>query len=210
MKQAFLFDVDDTLCATGPLHAQAFKQALFQLGIDVPKFLYSDYEGLSTEKVFKVLIGDDKKVQVASQLKREIFRASIGRVEQTEGANEILEFLSQRKRKIIAISSGSSGSVRATLVATKLLKYFDEIITCESTSSTKPQPDPYLLSITLSKYDAIDCIAIEDSESGIRSALGANLETVLIKQDSPAWAEKYEIRRFETLRVFKGYLEENL
>ena len=99
MKQAFFFDVDDTLCATGPLHAQAFNQALFQLGIQRPNFLYSDYEGLSTEKVFEVLIGDDKKVKVASQLKREIFRASVSLVAQTEGAEEILEFLSQKEKK---------------------------------------------------------------------------------------------------------------
>lgn len=210
MKQAFFFDVDDTLCATGPLHAQAFKQAFFQLGIELPNFLYSEYEGLSTEKVFKVLIGDDEKVKVASQLKREIFRASVRLVTQTEGAGEILEFLSQQERKIIAVSSGSFGSVRATLEAAKLLDYFDEIITCESTSKTKPHPDPYLLSIALSKYDPIDCIAIEDSESGIRSALGANLETYLIKRHAPAWAMKYEVKRFESLKALKDYLEEIL
>jgi phosphoglycolate phosphatase-like HAD superfamily hydrolase len=49
MKKAFFFDVDDTLCATGDLHAQAFAQAIQQLKIDAPKFSYTDYAGLRTE-----------------------------------------------------------------------------------------------------------------------------------------------------------------
>jgi len=210
MKRAFFFDVDDTLCATGTLHAKAFLDTFSQLGIGVPHFIYSDFIGLSTEEIFKELIEDTKTIKVATALKRQIFRNSIGEILPNEGAVEILRYLSREKLRIIAVSSGSIGSVQATLNATGLKKWIDEVITCESTTRAKPYPDPYILAINKSGCDPIHCLAIEDSEVGVQSAVAAKIETVLISRDPSPWAKKYPVIRFESLTDLKISLEQSL
>lgn len=207
MREAFFFDVDDTLCTTGHLHARAFTQVIQQLKIDAPKFSYMDYAGFSTEEVFQDLGCPKDQINIASELKREIFRSSAGEILPTEGAREILDFLLLKKRKIFAVSTGSFGSVQATLRTTELIDYFDEIITLERTNKTKPHPDPYLLAITLSGSNPKNCLAVEDSETGIQSALSAKITTTLISRNSAAWHSKYPVQVFMNLIHLKESLE---
>jgi HAD superfamily hydrolase (TIGR01509 family) len=207
MKKAFFFDVDDTLCATGHLHARAFAKAIKQLKIDAPKFLYTDYAGLRTEEVFRYLGCKEDQVNVASKLKREIFRSSVSNIHPTEGAREVLDFLLLKRKKIFAVSTGSFGSVEATLRTAGLLDCFEEVITVERTNKTKPHPDPYLLAIKLSQCNPTECLAVEDSETGIQSALAAKLTTALIRRDSPAWIDKYPIQEFRNLIQLRESLD---
>jgi HAD superfamily hydrolase (TIGR01509 family) len=207
MKDAFFFDVDDTLCATGHLHARAFTQAIYELKIDAPKFSYTDYAGYSTEEVFWDLGCDKDQVNIASELKREIFQSTVSEIFSTEGAREILDFLLLKQKIIFAVSNGSFGSVHATLRTTGLLDYFDEVITRERTNKTKPNADPYLLAIKLAQSNPKECLAVEDSETGIQSALAANLTTTLISPDIVAWHDKYPVQVFGNLIQLRESLE---
>jgi len=207
MKEAFFFDVDDTLCSTGDLHARAFNQAIQLLKIDAPKFSYTDYAGFRTEEVFQDLGCDTDQVNIASELKREIFRSSRSEILPTEGAREILDFLLSKKKKIFAVSTGSFGSVEATLRTTELIDCFDEIITLERTNRTKPHPDPYLLAIKISNCNPNECLAVEDSETGIQSALSAKLTTTLISKNLATWHGKYPVQVFMNLIHLKQSLE---
>jgi HAD superfamily hydrolase (TIGR01509 family) len=207
MKKAFFFDVDDTLVNSGFLHEKAFLKTISDLGIIAPKFSYSQFEGFRTEEVFAHYIRDESLIKNASELKREFFRDLVGQVNSNLGAMEILEYLHHEKRKIFAVSSGSSKSVRASLVNTGLLKWFNGVITYENTVNSKPHPDPYLLAIKQSGLKEGDCLAIEDSENGLKSALSAGLETVLIRADTPDWVAKYDVKQFESLVEFREKIE---
>ena len=52
---------------------------------------------------------------------------------------------------------------------------FQTIVTGEDVTRGKPHPEPYLLAAAQLGVDATDCIAIEDSDTGMRSAIGAGL-----------------------------------
>ena len=64
-----------------------------------------------------------------------------------------------------------------------ILQYFDFIITSDDFTCSKPHPEPYLLGIRHSGYNANQCIAIEDSERGVIAAKNANLFCLAIPNE---------------------------
>jgi HAD superfamily hydrolase (TIGR01509 family) len=203
MKSAFFFDVDDTLCDTGALHAAAFSRTFLELDIEARYFDYLSISGQRTEDVFRRILGEnaDARVTEASKVKRAYFHDLIQEARSMTGAIEILKYLSSEGRKLYAVSSGSSASVIATLTATHMIKFFEEVITCDNVGKTKPYPDPYIRAIELSGYTPQDCVAIEDSETGVVSALAAGLEVALISPKAPDWVRSYSIKHYESLEL---------
>ena len=61
-----------------------------------------------------------------------------------------------------------------------LLKYFDFILTADNYVNSKPAPDPYLKALELSGVKKEECMVIEDSERGLKSALAAGLKCFVI------------------------------
>ncbi len=64
-------------------------------------------------------------------------------------------------------------------------KYFSQIITFEDVKNHKPFPDAYKLALKLSNKSHLECLAIEDSEIGVQSAISANLKCLLTL---PPWS----------------------
>lgn len=67
---------------------------------------------------------------------------------------------------------------------------FDAVITGEVVSKGKPDPEPYLVAAAALNVNPRECVAIEDSPTGIRSAEAAGVPTVGVKflidiQDAP-------------------------
>ena len=61
-----------------------------------------------------------------------------------------------------------------------LLQYFDFVLTSADFDRVKPHPDPYLLAIERSGARPAECIAIEDSERGLRAATAAGIACIVI------------------------------
>ena len=70
-----------------------------------------------------------------------------------------------------------------------ILKYFDFVITSDDFSKSKPNPEPYLIGIANTGYDASECVVIEDSERGVFSAKKANLFCIAIPNDMTAGSD---------------------
>ena len=59
-------------------------------------------------------------------------------------------------------------------------KLFDVVVPGDEVARGKPHPDPYLAAAAALGVDPLDCIAIEDSEAGMRSALAAGVPAIVI------------------------------
>src|SRR5262249_4355470 len=59
--------------------------------------------------------------------------------------------------------------------STRLLEYFELVLTHGDYLRAKPDPDPYLTALARLGLRADDCLAIEDSERGLRAARAAGL-----------------------------------
>ena len=70
---------------------------------------------------------------------------------------------------------------------------FDTIVSGDQVAEPKPHPEPYLTAAARLGVDPTDCIAIEDSEPGVASAVAAGATTIAVPlhiplPPSPAYA----------------------
>jgi HAD superfamily hydrolase (TIGR01509 family) len=61
-----------------------------------------------------------------------------------------------------------------------LMKYFNFVLTGDDYIKYKPNPEPYLLAVKKSGFQKKECIAIEDSERGLKSAKSAGIDCLVI------------------------------
>jgi HAD superfamily hydrolase (TIGR01509 family) len=68
----------------------------------------------------------------------------------------------------------------ALLINNSYQDYFDLVITSDDVAETKPHPEPYLAAAKYFGFDVLECLAFEDSNTGITSSLGAGIPTIAI------------------------------
>ncbi|WP_238146699.1 HAD family hydrolase [Ornithinimicrobium murale] len=62
---------------------------------------------------------------------------------------------------------------------------FAAVVTGDQVTHGKPSPDPYLLAAELLGVDPANCIAVEDSPTGVRSATAAGVPTIAVPHVVP-------------------------
>ncbi len=81
----------------------------------------------------------------------------------------------------VGVASGSPREwVVGHLTKRGLVDRFEVIICCEDTAEHKPKPGPFLAVAERLKVDPADCLVLEDSPNGIRSAHLAGMKAVAV------------------------------
>ncbi len=102
----------------------------------------------------------------------------------------IMELQKKEVRQFIVTSSSKK---QATLITNQLFKEsnpFEFIISSDDVPFHKPNPLPYLKAIKLSGIEFNKSIVFEDSSSGLRSSLAANLPTICVPSNIPVEIDK--------------------
>jgi beta-phosphoglucomutase-like phosphatase (HAD superfamily) len=99
------------------------------------------------------------------------------------GAAELVAVLAERGP--VALVSASPGRYVHAAVAASGLR-FDAVVAGEDVVRGKPAPDPYLLAAHRLGVRPGDCLAVEDSGSGIRSAHAAGMTVLAIPNPATA------------------------
>ena len=94
-------------------------------------------------------------------------------------AKEILDYLKPKYRIALA-SSTRKATVERQLKAVGVLDYFETLTCGDMVEHSKPNPEIYLMACNLLGLKPEECVAIEDSPNGIKSAFAANLHTIMI------------------------------
>jgi HAD superfamily hydrolase (TIGR01509 family) len=77
-------------------------------------------------------------------------------------------------------SSSNRPIIELVLERSELKPFFAAIVSSEEVARGKPAPDVYLAVAEALGVDANDCVAIEDSTNGIKSAVAANMRTIAV------------------------------
>ncbi len=108
-------------------------------------------------------------------------------IEAKQGAETLLSYLKQNGYKVALATATAPDRAKAYLERLDLLKYFDEIVCASMVEKGKPEPDIYLLAAQKLGLKPCECIALEDSQNGIKSASSAGCKTVMVPDlDGPA------------------------
>ena len=95
------------------------------------------------------------------------------------GAVEAVESLAARWPLGLASSSNREG-IDLVLELSGLGRHFAVALSSEEVARGKPAPDVYLEAARWLHVDARGCVAVEDSESGIRSADAAGMRVIAV------------------------------
>ena len=96
------------------------------------------------------------------------------------GIYELLDFLEDQNIPAAITSSSPMESIQKHLSAVNLLHRFQKLCSGHDIPNTKPAPDIYLLGATELGLEPSECLALEDSPTGILSAYRAGCLPVMI------------------------------
>lgn len=193
MLRAIVFDFDGVIADSEPLHFRAYRDVLAEIGVALTERAYYDrYLGFDDVGAFEAIAADNALTIDAAGVRDLVERKAV-RLEHLErdvsvlfpGAADLVRRASAAVP--IAIASGARGEeIRRVLERERLAVCFTAIVAAEDTPISKPAPDPYLRALALLRaagqpaLEARNCVAIEDSRWGLRSARAAGMRTVAV------------------------------
>lgn len=106
-------------------------------------------------------------------------------LETKKGLRELLQWL--REMHIPAAVATATDLVRAKeyLDSAGIFGYFDKVVCATMVESGKPKPDIYLYAAQQLGFDPSECVALEDSPNGVRSAASAGCITIMVPDLTP-------------------------
>lgn len=211
--KGFLFDMDDTLVRSEDLHWRSVVEIVEEYGYRLPAEELHQRVGWNEEELWREMqerfgIRDSVEDLACRRTKKfqDVLQAEPLSV--MPGAVEILSRLEEAELPRIIVSSSSRLQIKSMLESSGLRPWFEDWVSGhDDTPRGKPAPDPYLEGLRRLGLKAEECIAVEDSPPGCRSAFTAGLFTVAVpsvRNDSPELFEcaqeilqsLHDLRRF--------------
>ena len=183
LPAAVLWDMDGTLVDTEPYWIAAEHD------------IVEEHGGTWTEELAHQLVGQDLLVAATfirdnsavdwspERIVDEMLGRVIGKVSEhipwRPGARELLE---ARKAEGVpsALVTMSWRSLADAVLGALPEGTFDVVVTGDEVSHGKPHPEPYRAAARLLGVSPEDCVAIEDSPTGVRSAVAAGVPTLAV------------------------------
>lgn len=192
LPAAILFDHDGTLVDTEPVWAAAKVALTAEFGGTWTEQDTLDCLGLSMQFTLDRL--RERGVNLPDE---EINNRLVAKVHKTlarqpvEFLPGIEHFLSEVREAQIpaAVVTNATTSVARRTANAAPEGTFSVIIGNDETTHPKPDPQPYLLAAERLGVDPTQCVAIEDSPSGVRSATAAGMRVIVVPGELEVPAE---------------------
>lgn len=194
-RKAFLFDFDGVITDSEPYVFEVLKQMIKDnFGIELP---YSDINmtiGCSDRKVAEYIANEyhiDYSVELSEKLKKNYpdYYFEYEGIKPFPYLRDLLSILKDRGRKVAIVSSTDRAHLETALSRMGLSGFIDTIISGSDVQNKKPSPEPYLKGLEALSVDKQDAVVIEDSPTGIQSAVNAGIDCIgfegsEVKQDT--------------------------
>ncbi|MER5728146.1 HAD family phosphatase [Streptomyces sp. NPDC002138] len=184
--QAVLFDMDGTLVDTEGVWLEVVEAAAVRRGRALDAVRRTAVTGRSVEDTAALLAGylDAREPDLAAELGAGFAtRLAAGTVPRP-GALRLLAAL-RAESVPTALVSASPRAVVDQVAGTLDGHRFDALFGAEDTVRTKPEPDPYLAAALALGVEAARCVAVEDSATGVASALAAGCRVLGVPSTEP-------------------------
>jgi len=179
-KQNFpgiIFDMDGVLINSEPLHIQSWKLVLKKYGFNFADSWFDKWIGVPDNQICNEIIQEYCLNSDVNELlsKKQFHFRDIRERESLlfPGIMEALRLIKKFPKAIV--TSSSKDDAYYIVEKENLYDFFRVIITSDDVSNCKPDPEPYLIAAQKLKIPPNNCIALEDSYSGIKSAKAANM-----------------------------------
>jgi HAD superfamily hydrolase (TIGR01509 family) len=188
-KKTILWDMDGVIADSNSFHFAAWQEAFTKRGIEFTKEDFSKLFGTRNDFIIRSVMGrefPERDVKIIVREKEEIFRRkATGNIKPFPGAVRLLNAIKRGNFKLGLVSSAPKENIDLVLSELKLEGIFDCIVFGQEVSESKPSPQIYLLAAKKLAVTPSDCVAIEDSPSGVKAAKTAGMKCLAIANTHP-------------------------
>ncbi|MDP5238555.1 HAD family phosphatase [Uliginosibacterium sp. 31-16] len=183
--RAVIFDMDGLLLDSERVALGFFEQASRELGVAWSQEVGLSMVGLNSKDSDKLILqafGADFPIEAHRQRFGELYEAAIvaGDIPLKPFARELLEYLAGARIPCAVATSTRRTRAEAKLMRAHLLQHFQALACGDEVSRGKPAPDIYELAAARLSVEPRDCLALEDSNAGVRAAVSASMNVVMV------------------------------
>lgn len=177
--KALLFDCDGTLVDTMALYRECWTVVFGKRGFTITDDWFEAWRGHSME-AFLLAAFPDLNARGLIDVEAEGLALFFERAHELEAFEHIVDIARRYHgtMPIAVVSGGPRSAVEVTLEGAGIADLFDLVVTNSEVSNGKPAPDVYLLAMEKLGVDPEQCVAYEDSGSGMTSARTAGIAYV--------------------------------
>ena len=213
LPKAVIFDVDGVLFDTEVMIRRGWEEVSTRMGWPQVGESYMDYVGQSRRDIMarhRAVFGpgfDTEAFLIAVTDFCTAHWESEG-LPLKPGLMDILDYLREKRIPLALATSTRSTRTARRMEVTGLGYYFDAIVCGDMVAHSKPDPDIYLMAAEKLGIDPKDCMAVEDSPNGIRSAHAAGMQVIMIPDLVPYTLEldRLLLTHLDSLTDLRNYL----
>jgi HAD superfamily hydrolase (TIGR01509 family) len=192
MYRAVIFDVDGTLVDSNDAHAQAWVQAIAEHGRRVEYSRVRPLIGMGGDKLLPEVTGlsiESTEGKSIAAKRREIFRRDfLPHLHPTRGARQLLEWLRDDRKSLVAASSAEQDELQDLLNVAGATKLIDSTTSSDDADRSKPDPDIVAAALARSGCPAGETIMIGDTPYDVEAALRTGVEIIGLR--SGGWSDQ--------------------
>jgi HAD superfamily hydrolase (TIGR01509 family) len=185
MKRIILWDHDGVLVETEPLYFEATRTALARLGIDLPLdgYLEDMARGITAwERARRRGIDEDAIRRHRQARDAHYQQLLVERDIEIPGVESVLAGLADRYAMAI-VTTARRADFELIHAERQIVRHMDFVLASGDYPRAKPAPDPYLTALARFGADPAQAVVVEDSERGLRAAVAAGIDCVVVAND---------------------------
>jgi len=189
MIEAVLFDLDNLMVDSEPLHLEASRRLFARYGKDVdtlPDSITSNFYGMRVVDAIAIMVdffGLGGSVDI-SELNREqeiIFLDLIrDGLRPMAGLYDVVKIVERLGLRRAVASSGTMAYVAIVIDELGLKSFFDAVVTGDMVRRGKPAPDIFLKTAEVLGIAPERCLVLEDAANGVKAAKAAGMKCIAV------------------------------
>lgn len=185
MIKAVIFDMDGLILDTEKLLVKYWCQAANEAGFPMQREHALNIRSLARKFAIPYLqgiFGEDFDYVKIRTRRMELMSEYISEhgIETKPGLAELLEYLKAHNIPAAVATATDYERTEKYLTQVGFFSYFSKIVCAAMVENGKPKPDIYLYAAQQLGLDPSECLALEDSPNGVRSASSAGCVTVMV------------------------------
>jgi len=188
-KKTILWDMDGVIVDSNAFHFAAWQETFAKRGVAITKECFTKLCGTRNDFIVGSIMGrelPEGDIRSILQEKEEAFRRkATGNIKPFPGAVRLLNAIKKGNFKLGLVSSAPKENIDLVLSELNLEGIFNCIVFGRGVPKSKPNPQLYLLAAQKLKVAPKDCLAIEDSPLGVKTAKTAGMKCLAITNTHP-------------------------
>lgn len=214
MIKAVLFDMDGVLIDTEKYLTQFWQQAAAEAGLSLTMedcYQFRSFASKFASVAFQEKYGKEYDYFSIRARRKELMKDHIEKngIEIKPEVKETLQKLKEKGLQLAVVTATGEERTKQYLTEIGIYDWFDSIICATMVERGKPFPDVYLYACEKIGYRPEECMAVEDSPNGIRSASDAGCKTVMVPDltEPDAESQKRVVGVADTLYGVLKYID---